>query len=72
MESRQISQVRIRRVDGEYVCQALVAGVGHYEPADYYTDDLEDAIGTARAMIDPTGDKGTTVDWKRLTIKLAS
>lgn len=33
----------------EYVCQLFISG-GHYEPADYFTDDYDDAIGTAKVM----------------------
>lgn len=33
----------------EYVCQLFIQG-GHYEPADYFTDSWQDALGTAEAM----------------------
>lgn len=33
----------------EYVCKLYIAGK-HYEPADYFTSDREDAIRTASSM----------------------
>lgn len=33
----------------EYVCKLFVDNK-HYEPADYFTNDYEDAIGTAKEM----------------------
>lgn len=33
----------------EYVCKLFISG-GHYEPADYFTDDKADAISTAKLM----------------------
>jgi hypothetical protein len=33
----------------EYVCELYISG-GHYEPADYFTDDWDDALGTANEM----------------------
>lgn len=37
----------------EYVAKLYVDGK-HYEPADYFTDDKGDALGTASAMLNPT------------------
>lgn len=37
----------------EFVVKLYVDGT-HYEPADYFTDDKQDADGTAAAMLEPT------------------
>ena len=37
---------------GEWVVELYVNGK-HYEPADYHTDDKQDAIDTAKAMEKP-------------------
>jgi len=41
----------------EYVCQLHEHGK-HYEPADYFTPDYVDALGTAREMCKPVTVKG--------------
>lgn len=42
--------VRYNPDTGEYRCRLYLPS-GRYEPADYFTDDRADAIGTAKAMI---------------------
>jgi hypothetical protein len=46
--------VKIRRDDAgeEFVAELYVDGE-HYEPADYFTDDKDDALSTARLMATP-------------------
>ena len=38
----------------EYVCKLYVAS-GHYAPADYFTNDREDALRTAQTMVNAAG-----------------
>ena len=44
--------VRYHFVWEEYVCELHVNGI-HYEPADYYTTDKQDALDTATKMVNP-------------------
>ena len=53
--THQITRARIIREDDEYVVQAQLATGERYPDADYYTTDAADAVGTARAMVGPTG-----------------
>jgi hypothetical protein len=41
---------KVKRVEDEYRVRLYLEGKA-YPPADYYTDDLEDAKGTARHMV---------------------
>lgn len=43
-------KVTIKKVDGEYVVKLWINGK-HYEPADYFTDDKDDAQRTAQTMV---------------------
>ncbi len=36
----------------EYVCQLFIDGE-YIEPADYFSNDKQDALDTAKAMVDP-------------------
>lgn len=46
-----IAETKIKKVDGEYcVCAFDIVG-SRLLNADYYTDDLPDAIATAAAMV---------------------
>jgi hypothetical protein len=37
----------------EFICKLFISG-GYYEPADYFTSDYDDAVGTAKQMcLDP-------------------
>jgi hypothetical protein len=52
--------VKIRKnvETAEYICQLHENGK-HYEPADYFTSDYVDALGTARLMCQPVTVKET-------------
>lgn len=43
--------VYIYKIDDsdEYVCELEINGM-HYEPADYFTDDYDDAVSTSMVM----------------------
>ena len=50
-----------RNAYGEYVVRLYAIGNGHnihFKQADYYTDDREDAIGTAQIELDRMVEKG--------------
>lgn len=43
--------IRYDRTYQEYIVEGYNAAGEHYEPADYYTSDREDAKQTAKAMV---------------------
>lgn len=48
---RETANISRDRNTGEYVVRLFIDGV-HHTPADYFTDDLEDARDTAKAMVE--------------------
>jgi len=48
--------------EGDPFIVKLFKGGRHYEPADYYTDDKNDAIGTAKMMVKEEANPTSTAD----------
>jgi len=47
--------VRVHRIEDEYRARVYYGGIP-YLPADYFTDDRQDAVGTATAMLATNGE----------------